>query len=51
MEAPLTIARQSVQVVATFFGFLQTDVFGRRIILIIRGLIMGCSMADMKTYA
>lgn len=46
-----SLAVGSVQVVATFFGFLLTDVLGRRILLIVGGLVMACSMVGMGTYA
>ena len=45
-----SLAIGSVQVVATFFGFILTDVLGRRILLIVGGLIMACSMVGMGTY-
>lgn len=46
-----SLAIGSVQVVATFFGLLLTDVLGRKILLIAGGLIMACSMGSMGTYA
>jgi len=46
-----SLAVGSVQVVATFFGFLLTDILGRRILLIVGGLIMASSMISMGTYA
>ena len=46
-----SLAVGSAQVIATFFGFLLTDVLGRRILLIAGGLIMACSMTSMGTYA
>ena len=46
-----SLAIGSVQVVATFVGILLTDVLGRKILLIVGGLIMACSMAGMGTYA
>ena len=46
-----SLAIGSVQVVATFFGFLLTDILGRKILLIVGGLVMGISMVGMGTYA
>ena len=46
-----SLAIGSVQVVATFVGFLLTDVLGRRILLIVGGVIMTFSMVAMGTYA
>ena len=46
-----SLAIGSVQVVATFVGFLLTDVLGRRILLIVGGLIMTFSMVAMGTYS
>jgi len=45
-----SLAVGGVQVIATFVGFLLTDVLGRRILLIVGGVIMTLSMASMGTY-
>ena len=46
-----TLAIGSAQVIATFFGFLLTDILGRKFLLITGGFIMACSMGGMGTYA
>ena len=46
-----TFAIGGVQVMATFFGLLLTDVLGRRILLMAGGIIMASSMASMGMYA
>jgi len=45
-----SLAVGGVQVIATFVGFLLTDVLGRRILLIVGGVIMTLSMISMGTY-
>ena len=45
-----SLAVGGVQVIATFVGFLLTDVLGRRILLIGGGAIMTLSMVSMGTY-
>lgn len=46
-----SLAIGSVQVVATFFGLLLTDVLGRKFLLIAGGFVMACSMGGMGTYS
>ena len=46
-----SLAIGSVQVVATFFGLLLTDVLGRKFLLITGGFVMACSMGGIGTYA